>query len=270
MIAERTMEMILGYNRNDWERFSIKNPVQVKIGKSISSILIAGKSGSGKSLSARWYLWQLLHNRESLVFIADYKSAREHEAYEDSSSYASGEKAFDMINDFYQFFTEVRNKKLRLRQSYILVVEEYFGLLTYAENQSKKLKTELMAKIGEILAVGRGLNIGIMLCVQRADSALFSSGAREQFQCVMNFARCSSEAFRMLGFSGELESNPTSRYGAGEALALIDGQESIKEIKVPFIKNEEVLCDQIRHYLHHQPSLPKLIRAVAGGESTEQ
>ena len=81
--------MILGYDRNDWERFSIKNPVQVKIGKSISSILIAGKSGSGKSLSARWYLWQLLHNRESLVFIADYKSAREHEAYEDSSSYAS-------------------------------------------------------------------------------------------------------------------------------------------------------------------------------------
>lgn len=82
--------------------------------------------------------------------------------------------------------------------------------------------------------------------------------------------RCSTEQFRMLGFNGELESNPTSRYGAGEALVLIDGQESIKEIKVPFIKNEEVLCDQIRHYLHHQPSLPKLIRAVAGGESTEQ
>ena len=29
--------MILGYDRNDWERFSIKNPIQVKIGKNISS-----------------------------------------------------------------------------------------------------------------------------------------------------------------------------------------------------------------------------------------
>lgn len=264
------MIMNLGYDLLDFSELGIKIPVQVKIGKNISSILIAGKSGSGKSLSARWYIWQLLRDRESRIYIADYKASEENEAFEDSSSYASGEKAFDMINDFYQFFTEVRSRKLRLQQHYTLFIEEWFGLLTYAENQSKKLKTELMAKIGEILAVGRGLNIGIMLCVQRADSTLFTSGTREQFQCVCSFGRCSSEQFRMLGLNGELESNPTSRYGAGEALVLIDGQESIKEIKVPFIKNEEVLCDQIRHYLHHQPSLPKLIRAVAGGKSTEQ
>lgn len=262
--------MNLGYDLLDFSELGIKIPVQVKIGKNISSILIAGKSGSGKSLSARWYIWQLLRDRESRIYIADYKASEENEAFEDSSSYASGEKAFDMINDFYQFFTEVRSRKLRLQQHYTLFIEEWFGLLTYAENQSKKLKTELMAKIGEILAVGRGLNIGIMLCVQRADSTLFTSGTREQFQCVCSFGRCSSEQFRMLGFNGELESNPTSRYGAGEALVLIDGQESIKEIKVPFIKNEAVLCDQIRHHLHHQPSLPKLIRAVAGGESAEQ
>ena len=269
LIAERTMEMILGYNRNDWEQFQIKNPVEIVLPKKTSNILIAGKSGSGKSLSARWYLWQLLHNRESLVYIADYKAGEEL-PFEGLSSYASGEKAFDMINDFYQFFTEVRNHKIRLKEHVSLFIEEWFGLLTYAENQSKKLKTELMAKIGEILAVGRGLNIGIMLCVQRADASHFSAGMREQFQVVNCMGRCSTEQFRMLGFNGELESNPTSRYGAGEALVLIDGQESIKEIKVPFIKNEAVLCDQIRHYLHHQPSLPKLIRAVAGGESAEQ
>lgn len=191
--------MNLGYDLLDFSELGIKIPVQVKIGKNISSILIAGKSGSGKSLSARWYIWQLLRDRESRIYIADYKASEENEAFEDSSSYASGEKAFDMINDFYQFFTEVRSRKLRLQQHYTLFIEEWFGLLTYAENQSKKLKTELMAKIGEILAVGRGLNIGIMLCVQRADSTLFTSGTREQFQCVCSFGRCSSEQFRMLG-----------------------------------------------------------------------
>ncbi|RHG73150.1 hypothetical protein DW243_04285 [Mediterraneibacter gnavus] len=263
-------EMILGYDRNDWEQFQIKNPVEIVLPKKTSNILIAGKSGSGKSLSARWYLWQLLHNRESLVYIADYKAGEEYEAFEGSPSYASGEKAFDMINDFYQFFTEVRSRKLRLQQHYTLFIEEWFGLLTYAENQSKKLKTELMAKISELLSVARGLNIGVIIALQRADASLFGSGAREQFQCVCSFGRCSSEQFRMLGFNSELESNPTSRYGAGEALALIDGQESIKEIKVPFIRNEAVLCNQIRHHLQCQPSLPKLIRAVAGGESTEQ
>ncbi|RAZ00903.1 hypothetical protein DK853_54495, partial [Klebsiella oxytoca] len=68
------------------------------------------------------------------------------------------------------------------RKHYTLFIEEWFGLLTYAETKSKSLKVELMSKVGEILAVGRGLNIGLLLCVQRADAALFSSGSREQFQ----------------------------------------------------------------------------------------
>lgn len=262
--------MIFGYDLEDWKQFQIKNQVEIVLPKKTSNILIAGKSGSGKSLSARWYLWQLLHNRESFVYIADYKAGEEYEAFEGSLSYASGEKAFDMINDFYQFFTEVRNKKLRLKEHVSLFIEEWFGLLTYAENQSKKLKTESMAKIGEILAVGRGLNIGVIVVLQRADASLFNSGTREQFQCVCSFGRCSAEQFRMLGFNGELESNPTSQYGAGEALVLIDGQDAVREIKVPLIKNEETLCQQIRYYLDKQPTITDLIRAVAGGESTEQ
>ena len=101
------------------------------------------------------------------------------------------------------------------------------GLLTYAENQSKKLKTELMAKISELLSVARGLNIGVIIALQRADASLFSSGAREQFQCVCSFLEdVLRNNFVCFRFNSELESNPTSRYGAGEALALIDGRES--------------------------------------------
>ena len=74
MIMERMMEMILGYNRNDWEQFQIKNPVEIVLPKKTSNILIAGKSGSGKSLSARWYLWQLLHNREITMKITPMNS----------------------------------------------------------------------------------------------------------------------------------------------------------------------------------------------------
>lgn len=264
------MHMILGYDLEDWKQFQIKNPVEIVLPKKTSNILVSGKSGSGKSLSIRGWVWQLLHNRESLVYIADYKAGEEYEACEGSPSYAYGEQAFDMVDGFYQFFTEVRNNKIRLKMHYTLFIEEWFGLLTYAENQSKKLKTELMAKIGEILAVGRGLNIGVIVALQRADASLFNSGTREQFQCVCSFGRCSAEQFRMLGFNGELESNPTSRYGAGEALVLIDGQDAVREIKVPLIKNEETLCQQIRYYLDKQPTISDLIRAVAGGESTEQ
>ena len=71
----------------------------------------------------------------------------------------------------------------------------------------------------------------------------------------------------MLGFHAELESNPSTNYKAGEALVLIDGQDSVREIIVPFIENEDVLCKQVRHYLDKQPTIAELIQAVAEGES---
>ena len=129
---------------------------------------------------------------------------------------------------------------------------------------------ELMSKVGEILAVGRGLNIGLLLCVQRADAALFSSGSREQFQCVISFGRCSAEQFRMLGFSNEMEENPTGTYKPGEALVLIDGQESVQEMLVPLIKNPDTLCRRIREYLDRQPDICSLTRAIAGGGGAGQ
>lgn len=209
----------------------------------------------------------MLHTAESLCYIADYKSGEEYEAFEGSPSYASGEDALKMIDGFYGLFTESRKQRARLKRHYTLFIEEWFGLLTYAETQSKKLKTELMAKVGELLAVARGLNLGVILCVQRADASLFSSGTREQFQCVLSFGRCSAEQFRMLGFSGEMEENPTQGYRPGQALALIDGQEGALEITVPLIRNPGALCRGIRSCLDRQPDVPSLTRALARGRS---
>lgn len=259
--------MVLGYLRQDYEDCRLKIPLSITMAKKTSNILIAGKSGSGKSLSSRWYLWNMLHTSESKVYISDYKGGEEYEAFEGSPSYSSGEEAIDMINNFYAFFVEIRNKRIRSRHHYTLFIEEYFGILTYAETKSKKLKTEIMAKVGELLAVSRGLNIGIIICIQRADASNFSSGSREQFQCVLSFGRCSAEQFRMLGFSGEMDENPTASYSSGQALVLIDGQESIQEIIVPLIKNPDVLCKGIRNYLDKQSDIISLTHAVANGES---
>lgn len=257
--------MKIGYLLPDFQDYGIKVPVNITLSKKTSSILLAGKSGSGKSLSARWYLWNMLHTGESLCYIADYKGGEEYEAFEGSPSYASGEDAVKMIDSFYMLFTEIRRNRTKLKKHCTLFIEEWFGLLAYAETQSKKLKAELMAKVGELLAVSRGLDMGVILCVQRADAALFSSGAREQFQCVMSFGRCSAEQFRMLGFSGELEENPTQAYRAGQALALIDGQESVYEILVPLIGSPCALCKGIRRLLDGQSGLPELTRAAAVG-----
>lgn len=48
--------MKLGYLLPDFKECGIKVPVTIILPKKTSNILIAGKSGSGKSQSARWYL----------------------------------------------------------------------------------------------------------------------------------------------------------------------------------------------------------------------
>lgn len=262
--------MILGYSLPDYLDFGLKLPRRISFGNSLSSVLITGKSGSGKSLSLGWCVFQLLKNCESYVYIADYKGGAEYEAFEGSPSYASGSQAFDMIDGYYQFFSLVRDRHIRLNTHFTLVIEEYFGLLTYAETQSKKLKAEIMAKIGEILAVGRGLNIGLIICVQRADASLFASGSREQFQAIIAFGRTSAEHFRMLGFSSELEENPTGSYKAGQALCLIDGQGKPFEVIVPYITNQQDMATFTRYMLDRQASLAELIRTHGEAGRAEQ
>lgn len=258
--------MILGYSRQDYLEHGIKVPVSITLPRKTSSILIAGKSGSGKSLSACWYLYNMLHTGESLCYISDYKGGEEYQMFENSPSYSSGQNAVKMINQYYDFFCEVRKRKIRLEKHYTLFIEEYYGLLTSLEMKDKKLKTEIMNKVGEILSVGRGLNIGIAVLIQRADSQNFSAGARDQFQCVLSFGRCSTEQFKMLGFSGELDSNPTSDYDSGQALVLVDGQEAPFEIIVPYIKNAIEMKRQILKYLNTQPPLLPLLNACQGQE----
>ena len=261
--------MMLGYQKKDLFVYNVKIPLIIKLPKKTSNILIAGKSGSGKSLSTLYYIAQLIKNDESLVFIADYKAGEEYEMLEVNGAYASGEEAVALIQKYYEFFSLIRERRVRLNNHYSLVIEEYSGLLNWLEMKDKKLKNVIMAMVAEMLSVGRGLNIGVILCVQRADATYFSNGARDQFQCVICFGRCSAEQFRMLGFSGELEHNPTGNYQPGQALVLIDGQDAPKEIIVPRIKRQDILLANILNGLNAQPSLGELIRAVAEGESEE-
>ena len=256
--------IVLGYQKRELERYKIKIPYRLQLGTNTAHLLITGKSGSGKSLSAKYYIWQLLTGYEANVSICDYKGGWEYAALEGSKAYASGFAALEMVENYYQFFTQIRDQRIRLEKHHTLFIEEWLGLLTYAETQSKKLKTDIQAKVGEILAVGRGLNCGICLCVQRADASLFTAGSREQFQAVIAFGRISAEHFRMLGLSSEMDENPTGRYRAGQAICMIDGQDEPCEIIVPYITNQKIMDKAIRTLLDKQSTLDELCRIHGG------
>ena len=262
--------MFLGYLLRDYLELGVKVPLVIPIGKQYNSLMLMGKSGSGTSLSGRLYIYDMLRTKESLIYISDYKGGEEYEAFEGSHAYASGSQAIRMIQEFHRFFCLVRENKVRLKQHYTLYIEEWGGLLAFVEAMDKKLKMVLQAQVAELLAVSRGLNMGVILCTQRNDSSLFTGGSREQFQIICCYGRISVEARKMaFGGSEMTEEQKACNYKPGQGCILIDGYEKMQEIIVPHIKNQDRLCCQIRAYLDQQPELASLIGGIAAGKDAD-
>lgn len=249
--------MILGYNLTDWEKYAIKIPVTTNLIKN-PHCLVTGKSGSGKSLSFLWYMYQILEKREGLVYLADFKAGKEYADLRTCLSYAYADQVIKMILGYYDLYCNIRKINPQNIPHMTLAIEEWFGLLIYLETIDKKLKTEIINKVGEILALGRGIGngIGIILLIQRADSSNFASGSRDQFQNICCFGRISKEQKNML-FSGE-DVDINKNYSTGQGLAMIDGQGSVQEIIVPRIVNQNKLLFKIHSYLDNQPTLQEL------------
>lgn len=250
--------MILGYSLIDWEEYGIKVPVITNLTKN-PHCLITGKSGSGKSLSFLWYAYQILENGESLIYFADFKAGKEYTDLRTCSSYSYADNAIEMIRNYYDLYCNMRKLNSPNIPHITLAIEEWFGLLTYLETTDKKLKVEIMSKVGEILALGRGIGngIGIILLIQRADSINFVSGSREQVQNTVCFGRISKEQKGML-FSGE-DIDINKNFSAGQGLAMVDGQGNVQEIIVPQIANPKALLSRIYSYIDNQPTLIELI-----------
>ena len=138
------------------------------------------------------------------MYLADFKAGKEYAPLKGCSAYSCADSAVSMIYNYYELYSEIRHHQNPEIGHVTLVIEEWFGFLCFMESIDKKQKNDLMAKVGEILALGRGIGngIGIFLLVQRADSSNFSAGSREQFQNLLCFGRLSREQ-RLMLFAGE-------------------------------------------------------------------
>lgn len=263
--------MIIGYNLTEWETYRQQIPVESQL-KKLPHLLLTGKSGSGKSQSFLWYAYHILRDGESLLFLADFKQGQEYKGLAGSLSYAYADDAVTMILDYYKLYTSMRKASHLSIPHVTLVIEEWFGLLGYIESQDKKLKTELMSKVGEILALGRGIGngIGIFLMVQRADSSNFSAGSREQFQNIVSYGRLSKEQKAMLFTDSEIFNDGIRNYKPGQGVALIDGQGDAVEIIVPWVPEQDRMLQKIREYMDNQPSIQELIQQTGATEGVAE
>lgn len=208
------------------------------------SALITGSSGSGKSYALLNLVGNLLQsNPQTAVTFCDFKNSEDFDFLKGYPNYYSGNDCYQGIMNYYESYSNARMQgKNKVR--HLLIIDEYPAMINYLTTKDKQEKTkkagDILGAVSEILMLGRGIQYGIWIITQRADSSLFSNGARDNFMVVLGLGRMSKEQKLML-FSGE--EIPNKVYRQGEGCLLADGY-PLYEVAFPRISN---LVDWKKH-----------------------
>ncbi|WP_075721087.1 hypothetical protein [Roseburia sp. 499] len=228
--------MIWGYLKEPFSKYGLAIPIKLGIA-SYPHALITGASGSGKTQALLFLLGKLLQNiPDIVVYLCDFKNSEDFSFLKGYTHYYTGKDCYQGIMEYYQCFSDTReNGSIKNRS--ILICDEYPAFVNYLQMQDKQNKTKyatiVLNSVAEILMLGRGINFGIWIVTQRADSTLFSNGARDNFMVIVGLGNLSKEQKGMV-FSGQ--EIPDTRFSAGEGMLLADSKE-IMEVKYPMIAN---------------------------------
>lgn len=237
--------MIWGYSKDNYERYGLKIPINLDI-SGYPHMLLAGASGSGKSFALLFLIGKLLQRYPDIVlYICDFKKSDEFAFLSEYEHYFAGRECYSGVIEYYQQFTEMREAGHNNRR-FLLIFDEYPAFINYLQTQDKTNKTkfanDVLGAVAEVLMLGRGIKFGIWIVVQRADSTLFSNGARDNFMVVIGLGRLSKEQKGMI-FTGQ--DIPDYIMDKGEGLILADGKE-LQTVKYPLISD---LQDWKRHII---------------------
>lgn len=244
--------MTFGYYKNYYDEYSLTIPINLDIA-SYPHILVTGASGSGKSQALLYLLGKLLQAYpDVVVYFCDFKNSEDFSFLVGYPYYYAGDKCYQGIMDYYKRFTDARENG-KDGKRYVLICDEYPAFVNHLQMMDKINKTkfanDILGAIAEILMLGRGISFGVWITTQRADSNLFSNGARDNFMAVIGLGRMSKEQKTML-FAGQ--DVPDTNYKVGEGLLLADGHE-LMQVKYPLIENEKDWKKHIIMLLGYSP-----------------
>lgn len=196
--------------------------------------LIAGTTGSGKSVLLNSVLWSAMSKPTLFVFI-DLKRVelRKFEAYQGCMAYVDEpnevHKALqEVIALMEQRYADMQEKKIYQSADYPLyvVIDELADLIT--DHQA-------LADIVKIGRLGRAANIHLLCATQDPSRRTLSAQLMQNFTCCVAL-RCKTaiESRQITGFPGA-ENLP--RYGKG----YLWDAEGIRKIDIPLTSDEQIL-----------------------------
>ena len=202
----------------------VKVPVTVDF-SSVPHMLIVAPSGSGKTYLLTYILGQIAKKSVKLI-LADFKGIDFIE-FNDCRNYYKHNSVGEAVDCV---FDELQNRMANSEYEPIyLCIDEWSGFLSSLA--VKKEQDNYKQKLANILMLGRGANIFIIMSLQRADSTYITG--RDNFGNVVGLGTLSKERIAMVFNDNKEMIEPKSR---GKGYLQTDGK-PLREIVVPMLRN---------------------------------
>lgn len=221
---------------------------------SLINLLVVGATGTGKTAAIKVVLNKLISaTPQCTLTVLDYKQFDFAELAGLPGYYGYSECP-QGLDDFYASF-KAQQATGKPGIPHYLVIDEW-GAFILA--QEKKQAEQLKAKLSDLLMLGRSYNYRVICGLQRADSAHFASGARDQFRAILALGNLSKEQKQML--FPDFKEKMTDNNSLGGGYLFLDGK-GIERIQVERVRDFGALSENIRQAMSRsQPG-------VAGGEA---
>ena len=205
-----------------------KDPVTVYF-SSVPHMLIVAPSGSGKTYLLTYILGQIAKKSVKLS-LADFKGIDFIE-FNDCRNYYKHNSVGEAVDCV---FDELQNRMANASvnseyEPIYLCIDEWSGFLSSLA--VKKEQDNYKQKLANILMLGRGANIFIIMSLQRADSTYITG--RDNFGNVVGLGTLSKESIAMVFNDNKEMIEPKSR---GKGYLQTDGK-PLREIVVPMLRN---------------------------------
>lgn len=206
----------------------VKVPVTVDF-SSVPHMLIVAPSGSGKTYLLTYILGQIAKKSVKLI-LADFKGIDFIE-FNDCRNYYKHNSVGEAVDCV---FDELQNRMANASvnseyEPIYLCIDEWSGFLSSLA--VKKEQDNYKQKLANILMLGRGANIFIIMSLQRADSTYITE--RDNFGNVVGLGTLSKESIAMVFNDNKEMIEPKSR---GKGYLQTDGK-PLREIVVPMLRN---------------------------------
>lgn len=206
----------------------VKVPVTVDF-SSVPHMLIVAPSGSGKTYLLTYILGQIARKSVKLI-LADFKGIDFIE-FNDCRNYYKHNSVGEAVDCV---FDELQNRMANASvnseyEPIYLCIDEWSGFLSSLA--VKKEQDNYKQKLANILMLGRGANIFIIMSLQRADSTYITG--RDNFGNVVGLGTLSKESIAMVFNDNKEMIEPKSR---GKGYLQTDGK-PLREIVVPMLRN---------------------------------